>query len=180
MEAAKAHWEALCELGKAYHDNLNFAIGASYERTPRKGTWADYLPEMEADLKKLREMASGAAIDACRDADIAPALWADNLPEEHKALQTLEVELDTCGDARPAAAPVLRYRHTNQLEGAFLRADMKLRDAKWTAEIPAQYLTAEWDLLVYFECYDAAGDALCYPGLYHPTEAMPYKIVKIV
>jgi hypothetical protein len=83
------------------------------------------------------------------------------------------------GELNGADAVRLHYRHTNQLEGAFESVEMEPVDGGYRATVPGEYLTPEWDLLAYVSAVDAAGDVTVVPGLYHATEAMPYRVVEV-
>ena len=140
----------------------------------RDGFWTDYLPELEADLSKLRALSAanpaGTAMPcAAHSAQIAPLPWADDVPEEHRAGEPLTVTLCTDAATLLRNGVRLRYRHTNMLEGAFAAVPMKkTADGRWEATVPGEYLTPEWDLLVYFDAVNADGDGLIHPGLWHP------------
>ena len=183
LEIAIDYWKSICEqaTGK-YHGRLTFGVGGFVQRD---GFWTDYLPELEADMAKLRELsalnpADAAVPCAAHPAQIAPLPWVDDVPEEHKAGEPLTVTLWTDAATLLRNGVRLRYRHTNMLEGAFTAMSMtKTAGGPWEATIPGEYLTSEWDLLIYFDAINAYGDGLIYPGLWHPQEDQPYYIVRI-
>ncbi|MEF8901195.1 MAG: hypothetical protein V5A25_08240, partial [Halovenus sp.] len=51
-------------------------------------------------------------------------------------------------------------------------------DGGYSGTIPAEYVTPEWDLLVYLTA-TRDGDGLVHPGLFHPEHAMPYYTVAV-
>ena len=72
----------------------------------------------------------------------------------------------------------LRYRHTNQLEGAFKRLVMKPIDKGYRGLIPGRYIRKEWDVLLYISGVLSPETVLMYPGLYHPVHPLPYFVVR--
>jgi hypothetical protein len=179
MKIARGHWSDLAEFGRAYHKNLVFMVGGGNYRT---GTWSDYLPEIDADIEKLTEIAEDASSSASLQMvkpQIAPPAWRDNLPKICKSGQALPVTLEVCAQDSFRGSIKMRYRHTNQLEGAFLSAELVYSNGVWRGEIPGEYITPEWDLLVYFEAVSYEGDGIIYPGLWHPNHALPYHIVRV-
>ena len=73
----------------------------------------------------------------------------------------------------------IRYRHTNQLEGCFHKAKMEKSGGTFTYTIMGEYLSPEWDLLLYFEAVDENGDGMVFPGIDNTTQKMPYKLITI-
>jgi hypothetical protein len=187
LELAIDKWGELSKLGTGtYHSNLIFGVGANL---PREGTWSDYLPELESDLDKLRVMASQRQTDSPNTVDesaflietaraLSPA-WSVDLPQSHSAGAPLDVYLRVPQTETAYGHMVMRVRHTNQLEGSFRSYAMKRAPGGWTAAIPAQEMDAQWDLLVFFESVDGAGNGMRFPGLWHSTEMLPYYIIRI-
>lgn len=179
LRAAIGAWEELSRLGEAYGENLVFAAG---ENCPRRGTWADYLPELRQDLEKLESMAGeqdGEERLLGRPASVAPCTWRDNLPASQPVGKPLEVFLAGTGE-NLREAPRMRVRRTNQLEGEFRSYPMTQDRGGWRATIPGGEFDLKWDTLVYFEAVDLKGDGVLFPGLYHPEEALPYKLIRVV
>ena len=181
MLEAREFWNTLATLGKAYHKNLVFMVGGGKYRT---GTWGDYLPEIDADIEKLKEIYGSEAIETSSVklsglGQISPPAWKDNLPSSCAANKSLPVTLEVCAQDSFRGNVRIRYRHTNQLEGAFLSAELVYLNGAWHGEIPGEYITPEWDLLVYFEAVSHEGDGIIYPGLWHPNHALPYHIVRV-
>lgn len=177
MKDAKGCWERLADLGTAYHENLMFAAGPN---CMRRGTWKDYLPEIERDLAKLEELAGAAK--AKQDSVLyavrqkSPAM-RDSLPDKHMAGQPLSVVV-WC-DTNQVQRLVMKYRRTNQLEGPFHEMEMEKQEDGFTCTLEGSYMTPEWDLLVYFDSVDEQGDAILYPGIDSEQFAMPYKQIRI-
>ncbi|MCL1794217.1 MAG: hypothetical protein FWG34_10130 [Oscillospiraceae bacterium] len=180
MKNTRAHWNSLAELGKAYHKNLVFMVGGGKYRT---GTWSDYFPEIGADIAKLKEIAEDAPLPFDEihmpTARISPPAWSDNLPKNCPSGKDLPVTLELCAQDGFRGNVRVRYRHTNQLEGAFLSGELVYSNGAWHGEIPGNYITPEWDLLVYFEAVSHEGDGIIYPGIWHPQHALPYHIVRV-
>jgi hypothetical protein len=49
----------------------------------------------------------------------------------------------------------------------------------YRATVPGEYVTTEWDLLVYVTAVDEAGNGVVAPGLFHPNEPAPYRDVRV-
>jgi len=173
MEAALAAWKLLSDRGgETYAEDLVFAAG---ENCPRKGTWAQFLPELTADLEALKalrdaEGEGGAAL--CRPVNTAPVDWQVDLPDCWSVGKDLPVTVLSA-----ETAPRMRVRRTNHLEGEFRVYEMVPCDGGYTAVIPGEEFDPAWDTLVYFDSVDAQGDAAQWPGLYHPAEKLPYKLI---
>ena len=200
MIAAKEKWAAFAELGQKYCERLVFYVGN--HSVCRDGNWKDFYPELDADIARLAEMRDAAepkrgepprAAGKSRsvvtpreslsglipEANIAVPCWIDDVPDVHDAGTPLSVTLKINGKDTFREGVNLRYRHTNQLEGKFLSVPMAPAGCAWLAEIPASYITPEWDLLVYFEAAGANGEGIIFPGLWNDNYALPYHIVKI-
>jgi len=193
MRAAKAQWVEFAELGQKYHSRLTFYVGV--EGPCRDGNWKDFYEELDADIAALEELApenaanagSISVTDDYGDGNIhlsSPGLqmaasWRDDAPAACVAGEPLAVTLRTGETDVFRDGVTLRYRHTNQLEGHFLRQPMELRDGAWRAEIPAGYITPEWDLLLYFEAASPEGDGMLHPGVWNSAHPLPYRIVEV-
>ena len=107
--------------------------------------------------------------------------FSENLPETHKANTPLTIEVNACTLADLCDKPfVLHYRHTNHLEGEFKTIKMEPTDRGFRATIPAEYLTPEWDLMVYVTMQDKDGSCLMLPGIYHPKFPYPYHVISVL
>ena len=176
MRAARDKWAKLAELGKAYHSDLNFTTGTAHVA---KGTWGDALVELDADIKQLESLASGESpAELVRHADISSLKWRTDVPASHVAGKDLRVTLDI--GACAAESVRLRWRRTNHLDGLFNSVPMSGCKEGLQAVIPAAEVRAEWDIMIYFEAVNEAGDALQYPGVLHADIPLPYFIVKII
>ncbi|MCL2059341.1 MAG: hypothetical protein FWH01_09850, partial [Oscillospiraceae bacterium] len=125
---------------------------------------------------------SARAADECGTipaANICQPTWHDDVPKSCAAGEPLRVTLKTAGKDAFRGGVNIRYRHTNQLEGAFVRRPMKLSGGAWRAEIPADYIAPEWDLMVYFEAVGADGAGMIYPGIWNSEHMLPYHLVTI-
>jgi len=180
IKKARTHFSAMALLGEAYHKKLSFYVG--YNTNNRKGHWKDFLPELDADIKRLSALPGSAqkASPEIPPAPITPLLWSDNVPPACPHGEALQITLKT-GFLEALSGPVrLRYRHTNQLEGHFISIEMKQAEGSYEAEIPASYITPEWDLLIYFQATAPDGSGLIFPGLSHPNHALPYHLVTVI
>jgi hypothetical protein len=194
ISAARTAWISLSDRGiGAYHDPLEFNAGSS---TARRGQWRDYIPEIDADIAQLEDLLKGASSDApSRRGDVRRAADSQTvavelaeeeswprleveLPPEWPAGSDLVVEVQTGAADRFAQGLTLRYRHANQLEGAFKSTKMTPAENGYRGVIPGRYIRKEWDLLVYITAVLSDERILIHPGLYHPSHALPYFVVK--
>jgi hypothetical protein len=186
FDAAIARWEALAGKGQEYyHRDLIFGARGSLTR---RGTWADLTPELLADRRTLEDLLKARSPDMAKEpalscSNAGPLLERSQLtadfPRTAKAGQALKIEVASPGFGGLEASPVLRYRHTNQLEGLFQAAEMKRRGRLWEAVIPADYLKAEWDLQVYITAQGPSGVCVMLPGVYHPRYPFPYQVITV-
>ena len=185
MRLAKEKWSVFTELGQKYHERLVFYVGN--HSVCRDGNWKDFYPELDADISKLSEMlgndspVDSRGSDGCcciPEANIRQPGWEDDVPYNCAAGQPLSISLYMDGNDAFRGKVNLRYRHTNQLEGKFISLPMELDGDVWQAEIPAEYITPEWDLMVYFEAVGLDGSAMLFPGVWNNDYMLPYHIVE--
>ena len=50
-------------------------------------------------------------------------------------------------------------------------------DRGFRGVIPADYITGEWDLLIYFARITDSGETQMYPGLWNPDHSLPYLVI---
>lgn len=185
MEQALSHWQRLASLGlKAYYHDLDFSSAGS---TTRRGTWADLTRELEADLASLR-----ALLDELPDKGQEPAAALDlgagtealqiaaRFPATAAAGQALHIEARLGGIAAPDGGLRLHYRAVNQLEGHFRSLPMTREGDCYRAVIPAEEVSAEWDLMAYISAQAVGGACTVYPGLYHPDSPFPYAVIETI
>lgn len=198
MREARDSWEELVRLGGKYADNLVFNAGAG-SGLGRSGHWRDRLAELDSDIRQLEELIAGGAPAAGgpASADAAPAQAAAaesrtaldferppewvrshrftaHLPSEAPAGRDLAVTLRLEEAERFAAPVLLHYRHADQTAGEFRTAPMSAGADGFAGIIPGEYITPEWDLLVYFSTRDENGDPVLLPGIFHPDHPFPY------
>ena len=76
-------------------------------------------------------------------------------------------------------ATVLHYRHVDQTEGMFHELGMERRTGGYVAEIPASYVTDQWDLMVYVTAMSDERSCRVFPGIYHPQYPYPYHVIRV-
>ena len=78
-------------------------------------------------------------------------------------------------DSSGAESVRLRYRHLTQFED-YRSVDMERDPAtgRFSAEIPADFIDADWDIMFFVEAIDQKGNGRMYPDL---ASEMPYVIV---
>ena len=180
-------WRTLSERGSVYHYDLQFGVGG----VGRSKHWKDRLPELEKDVAKLKSMLEekeiGILADSIEINDFNCIESVNNfssvesdVPEFWVAGKELEVNVKVGELNRLCCNMKLHYRHMNQLDGRFIVADMEKTDTGYQGKISGDYITYEWDLMVYFSGVDKNNNVMIYPGVYHPTLLAPYHIVKII
>jgi len=192
MRSAVDSWTALADRGgEAYHDDMLFAMGPP---SADEGTWADRIDvEMDPDLEKLATLLDDegaeppseptgegrvAELSTGETATLPTTTGEVVVPIEHAAGESLDVVFEP-GPLSGLADVTLHYRHTNQLEGAFETVPMESTDSGYHATVPDEYVTPEWDLLVYVTAVDQSGNGVVAPGLFHPSAEAPYHTVTI-
>lgn len=184
LDSAIGYWNSLAERGREnYHHDLDFSSAGS---KTRRGTWGDLTCELEADRKTLSELLkrNGTAAAARAGADYHAAELpverrqkTARFPETARPGEALKIEVAVAAFGEPEAAPVLHYRHTDQTEGLFKTLHMERTPRGYAAVIPADYVTAEWDLQVYVTIQGPSGSCAMLPGVYHPTYPYPYHVI---
>ena len=188
LDQAAAFWRSLSAYGQqVYHHDLEFSSAGTQTR---HGTWQDLYREIEADRRTLENMlrengiaGSGEPVHDYQPGRLPAEQFAldYDLPDYHMAGVPLVIEVDAGDLATSSDAQfVLHYRHTNQLEGVFNTIVMDRGENGWCAVVPGEYLTSEWDLMLYITTQDAAGSCLMLPGIYHPKYPYPYHVVSIL
>ena len=181
--AARERWRTLAERGAAaYHPNLEFGAGNG---AARRGNWQDRLVELEKDVELLEEMLRQTGVAPSDEPADLPApeefvhpAFACDLPATCAPAQDLRTRL-TAGGFGHFHQLFIHYRHANQLEGPFQLAHMEPSGDGYTGHIPRDYITSEWDLLVYFSDLEPGRNPLLLPGIFHPEHLLPYFIVEV-
>lgn len=179
LKRAIVHWDTLSENGKKYYyHDLDFSSAGS---KTRRGTWGDLRCELEADEKTLAALLEKEGITQSGEllGDYLPGkstMLQGTLPEKAPAREALTISI-----AAPKGGGVctLHYRHLNQLEGVFRTLPMTESHGQYTATIPGEYLTGQWDLMVYSTSRGEDGAFGMVPGIYHESYPYPYHIVEI-
>lgn len=191
MHAAVDSWSSLAERGEdTYHDDLLFAMGPD---SAHEGNWDARLEkEIKEDLDMLEGLlaesgtettdeptADGhlAELSTGETAELPTTLGVD-VPDDHPAGESLRLTV-TSSSLSDLERVTLHYRHTNQLEGAFETASMEKTSDGHTASVPSDYLSPEWNLLVYVTAVDGDGNGVIAPGLFDTQEPAPYHEVVI-
>ena len=180
-------WKVLSERGSAYHDNLQFGVTG----VGRSTNWKARLPELEKDVAKLKTMVAETRPDTFgNDCDVPISdqtnvpdrlmSFDSDVPEYWKAGQDLKVTVRVGELCKFQGNLKMHYRHMNQLEGSFLLVEMSIHDGAYEGVISGEYITHEWDLMVYFSAVDFDHNVIIYPGVYHPKYLAPYHVVQVV
>ena len=175
---AIGYWELLSEKGEqAYYHDLDFSSAGT---KTRRGTWRDLKKELEADLETIVNLLKGSETVNCCETKVAEekelSLFAE-FPAEVKAGSDILIKVGKSGIGGWPEKPVLHYRHVNQTEGLFLTLVMSEADEGYEAVIPGEYVTTDWDLMVYITVQENAGICSMYPGIYNPIYPYPYQVI---
>lgn len=188
MGRALGVWRRLAERATGvYHDELVFQAGGM--TGGRMGHWNDWIPEVEADLAQLDSILKSKDIEplpkGSLDADDLvlrePRLGSNSafVPKHGAAGRAIDVELRFDRALSDGTSWTLLYRHANQLEGAFIVQTMEDTADGVRGTVPADYVVADWDILLYFAAVSVEGHTKMIPGLYSSEEPMPYFVVAI-
>jgi hypothetical protein len=164
---------------------FNLAMGAcSFDLC---GHWRDELVKLENGFAQLQQQRLGAAaMSESGPRATGPSLTTpDSMPPEieHEPIRTapahrlLRITAHVT-DASGVRSVRLRYRHVTQFED-YETLDMQPisgRPGSYTAIVPAEALSPQWDFMYFIEAIDAAGNGTIWPDL---AREMPYVIVKV-
>ena len=187
LAQALKDWMSLSDLGlRAYYHDLEFSSAGT---TTRHGTWRDLQCEIEADLTVLHNMLTEnglnmpSGIAYCYEPkpfDITCCTLSSELPKTHRAGAPLSITVKASALSDIEGTPlILHYRHTNQLEGVFKTLPMEKMEDGFEAVIQGEYITSDWDLMVYITLQKKDGSCLVYPGIYHPSYPYPYHVISV-
>ena len=183
---ARAHWAQTATLGdQHYARNLLFDIGTGIRRN---GNWTDRLAgQIDKDIATLEAALRAQGI--APDATVAPLAYESmdapvRAPQdvcftvpcvvragERVALQVQDTDVSAFAGMRAY------YRHTNHRED-YQGIDMVRAGDCWTGEIPAAYVTAAWDMFVYFVGHTYQGTTVMLPGMYSRHADFPFFVVR--
>ncbi len=182
LDEAVGQWNALSSLGlEKYYKDLDFSSAGS---KTRRGTWADRTCELEADEKTLSALLSENGVTRAEklyaeyEPEEASVVTAD-LPDCVQAGKELVVTAYLQGIQESETVPVLHYRHVNQTEGLFHTIPMQWNGTAYCASVPAEYITSDWDLMVYVTVQDKSGTCGMFPGVYHSVYPYPYHVITV-
>ena len=178
--AMRTAWSTLSERGAQFHDDLVFGRGP---QAGDGGTWADRLAEIDADLDALaellgeHELSPGEVVPTVDPEPLPPSAGATLVtPTQVTAGEPIRVQLRT-EPLGEVDAVRLHYRRANQLDGAFETVDMERDDRGYTATVPATVVTDRFDVLVYCSIVGPADRVTIAPGLWHPDDPSPYRVI---
>ena len=187
LDTALAYWKTLSARGlENYHHNLEFS---SAETMTRRGTWNDLTCEIEADVSTLTELMSkndiapvnavSGLIESSYLSQESRIMFAD-FPDWAPAGEDLVIDVAVSGLWNAGAAPTLHYRHCDQTSGFYKTTTMEKSAGGFSAVIPAEYLTPEWDIQIYITIQEPDGICTMFPGIYHPIYPHPFHVIDIV
>lgn len=181
-KAVEAWREIVKTAGDQYIDNMYF--GTSLRGFPHH--WKDELPALEKEFAEL--------VEERQAAQSKPGAKAVLPPADVNAVAPVVALIPGSSSGAPVSvdfkvrakvtAPAgvrwirLRYRHVNQKEDyETLPMTEEGTSGIYSASIPGEFITAQWDLMYYVEIVDGHGTGKIYPDLEHDT---PYVIQSVV
>ena len=178
---ARAHWaEVVSRAHGVYGTDLSVS-----DRFSERGSWADRLVVIDADIAALQK-SLGKAVAAAH-----PRLAAARIA----ALARLPARSQSCNHTPPAAfhpgtdvalsvmpdraiaSARLYYRHVNQAE-RYESLEMTAQDGGYRAAIPAAYTQTSYPLQYYFELRESQQRAWLWPGLGTDLLGQPYFVLR--
>lgn len=182
LTQALRHWQALVDLTDgAYNADLRGFGGQSQHHLAQ---WAGGLAIIREAVREVEHLDLDRRFPEPAESGSPP--WRrDSAPE------MLKIDHDPALTWQPRTAlPLtvniqaseevewvrLHYRYVNQRE-PYVVMDMAKRGGHWQAEIPAEYVLPEWDLMYFFTVKDRAGNTALYPGLEQAHGDAPYFVV---
>ena len=180
FRAAMAEWKELSALGsEAYYHDLDFSSAGTLTR---RGTWADLTVELERDWASIDAiLAEQGAAEESAPAPLpeqAPAVITADFPKQAKAGRPLVITAAAAGLLQPETPPVLHYRDVNQMAGMFRTLTMEKQGDGYAAVIPAEEITAEFDLMAYITVQAVGSGCTLFPGVWHPCYPYPYAVIE--
>lgn len=177
LNNAKDQWSYIVNITNIYNAKPLFLHD--------NGSWRDRLVEIEKDIAEVRKLSKptkNLAIvshwDAFKDTDfllqsnfeaVVPKIDNSNIP--------LQVTLITGKPLNDNSPPLVHYREANMAAGKFKTIKMTWDGENYKADIPANSLNTNYNLLVYFTSINNKGQVTMYPGLYNTEQNMPYYVV---
>ena len=101
-----------------------------------------------------------------------------DFPKQAKAGRPLVITAAAAGPLQPEAPPVLHYRDVNQMAGMFRTLTMEKQGDGYAAVIPAEEITAEFDLMAYITVQAVGSGCTLFPGVWHPRYPYPYAVIE--
>jgi hypothetical protein len=89
----------------------------------------------------------------------------------------IELEVEKSKASGSSLSARLKYRHVNQAENYDV-TEMKQRDGRYYAEIPAAYTLSSYSLQYFFEVHEGPKQALLLPGFDSNLATQPYFVVR--
>jgi hypothetical protein len=188
LTAARAVWRSLSDVGAVnYHHDLVFDIGTGMRRN---GTWGDRIPgQLDKDERTLKAALKNAGVNEVSEGETGgfasladPTLGIAKakmiVSETAKVGQPLTVKVQA-NEFAPFTDITTYYRHMNHRE-KYQSVVMTRQGDEWTAEIPAAYVQAEWDMAVYCAAHTFGKSTVMLPGMGEVDSDFPVRIVRTV
>jgi len=195
---AREHWAKIVARAKgAYAADLSIS-----DRVTERGTWADRLADIDADLARLDELLRPvpATLSDADRAVLDRLVRSANVTIEKETPASLTLVAPKrgplpCQHTPPASyvpgktvdlgiavregltRATMWYRHVNQAE-RWTAADMTAAADAWHGSIPAAYTASPFPLQYYFEFRAAPDQGWIYPGFNEDLSNQPYILLQ--
>lgn len=175
MQAAADFWGQLSERGEIYYyEDLDFSTAGTLTR---RGTWRLKEKEILDDLQTLKAAVGKEAEKAEIPNCCMPKAYEAALPKAVCAGKALSIQVPF--NLKEDETLTLHYRHMDQTEGMFHEIAFEKACGVYEAVIPAEYITADFDLLVYISRTSEKEGCRIFPGVYHDSYPYPYHVIEV-
>lgn len=175
MQAAADYWHRLAEMGeKYYYEDLDFSSAGSLSR---RGNWKILEKEILDDLQTLKDAVGEGVAPADAATCSMPESFEAELAEWIPAGKELRVQVRL--NLKPEETLTLHYRHLDQTEGMFHETAFENLNGVYEATVPADYISEEFDLMVYISRISKEKGCRIFPGIYHDKFPYPYHIIEV-
>jgi hypothetical protein len=180
MKLAQAYWKEMLQLTEKLYYKEPFFLADN-------GTWGDRLVEIEKDIKALVKIIGDSkntkSISHWDNFKNSNNTITNNfeaiIPKNASGKEALKVTLIMGKFSSEKQIPQVHYRIANMTAGKFKQLNMAWDGTNYIAEIPAQDLNPEYDLLLYFTRMTNEGNVSMHPGLFNEKHHAPYYVVNI-
>ncbi len=179
---ARDGWAEAAEAGsKVYLPDITYG-----PHSWLRGRWDDRLPAIDQDIADMEAATAGhirPESDSDRDVSLETIQeWSETQiadcrhtpPDGFRHGEAVDLAIACAGSMEDSA--ILHYRHVDQSQ-PWERVEMAGNDGQYCASIPADYTSAPYPLMYYFEIRDG-GVSRFFPGLAEDVTGTPYVVLE--